>query len=116
MTSPIQLKQCTDHCLECHRSCLETVQYCLAEGGRHAEAGPLQLLQNCASLCETSAQFMIASSPLHTDVCAANAEVCRTCAEECETFSGDLKMEQCAEVCRRCAESCERMSQRKVAA
>jgi hypothetical protein len=115
MTSPIELKQCIDHCFECHRSILETVQYCLTLGGRHAQAAHIQLLQNCASICQTSAEFMIAVSPLHPDVCAAAAQVCTDCADECESFE-DYQMERCAQACRRCAESCGRMSRRKVAA
>ncbi len=70
MTSTaLSMKECIDVCLECHRVCLETLQYCLKQGGRHVEASHIQLLQNCASICETNAQFLISGSELHATTC-----------------------------------------------
>ena len=101
---------CMDKCLECKRVCVETATYCVSKGGRHAEPEHLKHLVDCATICQTSADFMMHDSEQHGVVCRACAEICRRCAEACEQFSGDQVMERCAEVCRECAESCEEMA------
>ena len=84
--------------------------HCLQMGGRHAEAGHLQLLLDCAEICQTSANFMTRGSELHNRTCAVCAEICERCAEDCEQFGDEALMKACAETCRRCAESCRQMA------
>jgi hypothetical protein len=103
--------------LDCHRVCLETAQHCLHRGGKHADAAHIGLLQSCASICETSVQFMIADSVCHEMICATCAAVCTTCAEDCDEMSGsDAEMRRCAEVCRNCASLCDQMGKSRTAA
>jgi hypothetical protein len=116
MAQQTGMKECIDNCVECHRVCLETLAHCLRKGGRHAEAPHVTLLQNCADICQTSARFMIAGSPLHPSTCATCAQVCAACADDCEGMADDEAMRRCAEVCRRCADSCRRMSGGRAAA
>ncbi len=105
------MQQCMQNCTECHRVCLETIQPCLSLGGKHASPEHIRLLQDCAQICATSADFMIRGSELHTRTCGVCAEICRRCAEECASVTdGDAQMQRCAEVCRRCAESCRQMA------
>jgi hypothetical protein len=104
------MEQCIQNCLDCHRICLETIAYCLQQGGKHAEAAHIRLLQDCAQICATSADFMIRGSDLHTLTCAACAQICARCATACEQMGNDAQMKACAEVCRRCAESCRQMA------
>jgi hypothetical protein len=79
-------------------------------GGKHAEAGHIRLMLDCAEICQTSANFMLRRSEVHGRTCGVCAEVCRRCAEDCERFSDDEQMTACAEMCRRCSSSCEEMS------
>ncbi len=104
------MQQCIDECLNCHSICLETVAHCLQQGGKHAEARHIRLLLDCAEICQTSANFMLRGSDLHTRTCAVCAEVCERCAESCDQFGNDTRMQACAEACRRCAESCRQMA------
>ena len=104
------MEQCIQECLSCHRVCLETLTYCLQKGGKHAEAKHVRLLMDCVHICQTSADFMLRGSDLHTRTCFACAEVCAACAESCEKMGEDARMKACAEACRRCAESCRGMS------
>ena len=83
-----EMQQCIQNCMECHRICLETVPHCLQMGGKHAEAAHIRLLLDCAEICQTSANFMIRGSDLHTRTCAVCAEVCERCAEA--ALSGNL--------------------------
>jgi hypothetical protein len=101
-----QLQQCIENCQECHTICLETLQYCAQKGGRHVEAEHLKLLSDCVQICQTSADFMIRESSLHSETCDACAAVCEACAEDCERMSDDPQMKKCADICSRCAESC----------
>lgn len=109
-----EMQRCIEVCQECHEVCLQTVSHCLEKGGRHAEAAHIRLLLDCTEICQTSANFMIRGSDLHTETCRACAEVCERCAADCERL-GDPKMRECAETCRRCAESCTRMAGAAVA-
>lgn len=95
-------------CQDCHSLCLQlAMTYCLDRGGRHAEKSHLQVMLNCAELCQTSANFMLSGSALHGRVCAVCAEACEACAKSCEEL-GDMR--QCVDECRRCAESCRTMA------
>lgn len=109
------MKECIDACLECHRICLETVQYCLRKGGEHANPAQVSLLQDCASICETSAQFMISGSDLYVKTCETCAVVCLRAEESCDRFRNDLQLIRCADICSRCAEACERMHEQAAA-
>jgi hypothetical protein len=105
-----EIQQCIQNCTDCHHICLETVLYCLRQGGKHAEPDHIRLLLDCAEICQTSANFMIRGSDLHARTCGVCAEVCERCAEDCERMGDDAQMKACAEICRRCADSCRRMA------
>jgi hypothetical protein len=105
-----EMQRCIDDCQECHEICLETFSHCLLKGGRHAEAGHIRLLIDCAEICETSANFMIRGSDLNTETCRACAEICERCAEDCQRLADDDTMKRCVDLCRRCAESCRQMA------
>ncbi|NOJ97037.1 four-helix bundle copper-binding protein [Corallococcus coralloides] len=104
------MRECIDHCMACHRVCLETLADCLKRGSRLSEPGPLRLLMDCADICDTSARFMLRGSELHSRTCFACAEVCAACATACEALGDEGLMEACADACRRCEESCRGMS------
>lgn len=105
------MQQCITNCLDCHRICLQTIQHCLQMGGPHAEAGHIRLMMDCAEICQTSENFMLRGSDLHTRTCAVCAEVCDLCAEDCQKMSEDEPMQACADACRRCAKSCQQMAE-----
>ncbi len=98
------IQHCIASCEQCHEMCLRTAMtHCLELGGRHTEPTHFRLMLNCAELCQTTANFMIADSPLHTLLCSACAEVCDACAKSCDGMDG---MSDCATACTRCAENC----------
>lgn len=108
-TLSAEMQQCIHECLDCHGVCLEAVRQCLEMGGRHAEARHQILLQDCAEICQTAANFMLRHSERHRETCSLCARICRACEEGCRSVSNDPVMVACAEACRRCAELCERM-------
>lgn len=103
------MNDCIQVCTQCDATCLETINYCLGEGGKHAAPDHIILMTACADICNTAARTMLRGSNVHA-VCRACAEVCHQCAASCEAFGDDAEMQRCAETCRRCAESCEAMA------
>jgi hypothetical protein len=105
-----QMQACIQECQDCHSVCLQTVVHCLEKGGKDAEAEHIRLMLDCAEICQTSANFMLRGSELHTLTCEICDEICSQCADSCEQFGDDAEMRACAETCRRCAESCQTMA------
>lgn len=104
------MNECIDNCQQCHAICLETINHCLSQGGRHAEAGHIALMATCADICATSADAMLRAAQVHEVTCRACADVCRQCAGSCASLGDDPEMQRCVDICTRCAESCERMA------
>lgn len=106
-----EMQNCINECLSCHAVCLETIRHCLEMGGKHAEAKHIALLQDCAQICATSADFMLRGSGFHQQTCGVCASICNACADECAKLADGAEfMQRCADACRRCAESCRKMS------
>jgi hypothetical protein len=105
-----EMKQCIQNCLDCHSICLNTVTYCLQQGGMHSELPHIRLMLDCAEICQTCANFMLRSSEMHIRTCAICAEICLKCAEDCDCMGDDEQMKACAQMCRTCAETCRQMS------
>lgn len=104
------MNDCIDHCTQCHAVCLETINHCLSQGGKHASPEHISLLAACADICATSADTMLRGAPVRGIVCGACADICTQCAEACESMGDDAEMKRCAEMCRRCADSCRSMA------
>lgn len=97
--------------LECYKICTKTINHCLKMGGDHASAEHINLLMDCAKICQLAADFAIRGSVHHAALCQLCAQICRECADECEAInSEDEEMKECAQICRECADACERMS------
>ena len=107
------MQDCISNCMTCHAVCLETITHCLQMGGEHARPDHIKMLQDCAQICITSADFMLRGSQFHGQTCGVCAAVCEACAKECESMAtgdGADIMQRCAEACRRCADSCRQMA------
>src|SRR3546814_5683909 len=44
------MNACIDNCTQCHATCLETINYCLSQGGQHAAPEHIGLLATCADI------------------------------------------------------------------
>jgi hypothetical protein len=104
------VRHCIDECVRCHEVCLSTIPYCLEQGGRHAEEVHITLFLDCATICQTAADFMLRGSDEQAHLCMACAAICERCAEDCDQFIRDEVMQACADVCRSCADACEQLS------
>lgn len=105
-----EMNACIEACTTCHATCVETLVYCLGQGGRHAAPAHVALMQTCADICAVSADAMRRGTPVHRHTCGACAGICAACAEDCASMGDDAVMQHCAEVCRRCADECREMA------
>ena len=104
------MNDCIDNCTNSHATCLETLNYCLTMGGKHAAAEHTTLLSACADICATSADTMLRGAAVYKATCKACSDICAECAASCDSFGDDAEMKKCAEICRRCAKSCAAMA------
>jgi hypothetical protein len=99
--------------MECYKVCTKTINHCLEMGGEHASPQHINLLMDCAKMCQTAADFAIRQSENHPAVCGVCADIYEQCADQCEEMAGDdEEMKKCAQVCRECAEECRKMAAR----
>lgn len=105
-----QMQSAIQDAKDCHAVCVQTVTYCLQQGGQHAQASHIQSLLDCAAACQISEDFMLEGSPLHPKACGLCVDTCTRCAESCAQFGNDEQMKACADACRRCAASCQPMA------
>ena len=111
MDMPSSMQTCIQNCLDCFQECSHLIDHCLQKGGIHADPKHIKLLNDCAKICNLSADFMLRHSDYHDVTCKSCAEICIACAESCEAMAEqDEMMKACAQVCRKCAASCEEMS------
>ncbi len=108
MTSE-EVRECLKDSMECYQTCSETILRCLSIGGKHAEAEHINLIMDCAKICNTNADFMLRNSTYYPQTCGICADICDECADNFDRFDEDF-MKECASVCRRCAESCREMA------
>jgi hypothetical protein len=104
-----EVRECIQDCVDCYRTCNQTLIRCLSMGGKHAELEHLNLIMDCARICNTNADFMIRNSTYYPQTCGLTADICDECSDVCDRFEDDF-MKECASVCRRCAESCREMA------
>jgi len=103
-TPPSDKDECIEDCLECYRICTETaLTHCIEAGGEHVEPDHFRLMLNCAQICRTTAEFLLAESEFDSRLCALCEEVCEACADSCRAIGG---MDDCVQACEMCAESC----------
>src|SRR5678815_912449 len=53
-----ELQHCIEECLNCHAVCTMTAQYCLTEGGEHADVNLIGVLLDCAEICQVRCPTM----------------------------------------------------------
>lgn len=108
-TMAMPIKECIDLCMASHAMCLETANHVASAVRTAASVQLIALLNDCAEICQSTANSMIRTSALHPILCRACAEACERCARECERQSGDPQLAICVAACRRCASSCRQM-------
>ncbi|MFM9433039.1 hypothetical protein ACFDR9_000068 [Janthinobacterium sp. CG_23.3] len=99
-----EMQACIDACAHCHQVCLQTAMtHCLNMGGGHVEPEHFRLMNNCAEICQSSANLQLSGSVFSARLCALCADVCTACADSCRELDG---MEGCVSACERCAANC----------
>lgn len=104
-------QKCIDACEDCNKVCLDTIKHCRTMGGKHVEKSHINLLNDCAEICKSSADFMKRESNYSIDICKLCSDICDACALSCENVDPfEEKMRECANTCRDCAMTCREMT------
>src|SRR5215475_12988187 len=98
------VQECIELCIQCHQTCVDTLDYCIRND--HTAPSHLRILLDTTEICQTTANFLMRNSDIHRGVCAACASTCRACASSCAQFDDEI-IAQCARSCLECADSCD---------
>jgi uncharacterized protein Yka (UPF0111/DUF47 family) len=107
-TEQNSMQECIENCNECHQLCLETISHYLNLDQKENDTQLLQILFDCAYICQVSADFLIRKSNCHAELCEVCAQICLKCADACNPMKDD-QFKDCEEACRRCADTCQEM-------
>lgn len=96
---------------ECISICTLCADACLHEPDVTELRVCITLNQDCAAVCQATAEVLGRFAPAGVDVMAAQLraciDICNACAEECSRHAGHMRhCEVCAEACRDCAAVC----------
>ncbi|MBA4793404.1 MAG: four-helix bundle copper-binding protein [Phenylobacterium sp.] len=106
----MSMDDCVALCIASHRSCLTSARHVMGQPQLRAPAQLVALLQDCAELCQTTANSMLRGAPTHTLLCRACADLCEACAQACDAFKNDAVLTRCAATCRECGAACRHMA------
>ena len=102
------MKECIKACGTCHDLCLSmAMRHCLRRGGEHVAPEHFGLMRDCAEICQTAANFMLAGSHHHQRMCSVCAAICEACAKSCSALDD---MQECVAACEHCAQTCRQMA------
>src|SRR3546814_17041421 len=71
------MNACIDNCTPCHATCLETLNYCLSQGGQHAAPAHNGLPATSAHICAPRAHAMLRGPAIPASNCGPCAVPCR---------------------------------------
>jgi hypothetical protein len=89
--SPEDQKAAVD-CTNAHNIALQTFHYCQTMGGGFVDPENLNVLQDCAELCELMDSFILRQSRLKADLSELCFRACDACVKLAEKFSSDEQM------------------------
>ncbi|MFB2977539.1 four-helix bundle copper-binding protein [Microseira sp. BLCC-F43] len=103
------MQTCMQALMECQKTCMETMTYCMTKGGKYMDATMMGMMRDCAQMCMMCMNMTIGGSEFMTSTCMLCAQMCEKCAKACEMMGDDAKMMECATACYKCAECCKMM-------
>lgn len=96
---------CIDWCGKCVQICYECFNACLSEPDLNARKDCVNILIECAVVCQASIAVMSINGIFSKEQCELCEKLCRKCAETCAMFK-DPHCKKCADICMMCAEAC----------
>src|SRR4051812_888302 len=111
-----QLGRAIEAIVECGSVCTICADACLAEQHVQMLVHCIQLNQECADICHTTAATLLRpGSPAHTVLpllLQACQSICESCGQECEQHASMHEhCRVCAQSCRNCAQLCAELMQ-----
>ena len=103
-------RQAISDCKAAHKACLEAAAYCEGQGGQYCENERVQLLRECADLCERTAASLQDNAEPNRELGERCAEVCARVGKELHDLKDDPQMLACAQACLRCASELKKLA------
>lgn len=90
---------------ECGSMCEHMVSHFLCMPDIHSRIHQIQLLRDCATICETMFCYITRRSVSAKGTAKLCAYICEVCGNECAKFA-DQESQMCSRLCLRCAQEC----------
>lgn len=90
---------------ECGAVCDNMTTMVLTKPDLQFRTNQLQLLRDCANICDTTENFVARNSPFAKTIADECAYICETCGTECSRFP-DMESQRCAQICFKCVDEC----------
>jgi hypothetical protein len=94
-------------CLGTKNVCLQTQRYCLTKGGKLVDPTFINQLQDCAAVCDLTANAVLRESALKSDLAKLCNQTCQTTVKACEQFKDDPQVQMCTQYAQASAQSCQ---------
>lgn len=98
--------KCIRDCNNTYPSCDEAIAFLEQPDCTIKDSSLLDLLKDCSSICQLTAQSLGGSSPFAKAICELCAQITDRSAQNCDAYPNEKKLKICAENCRTCAASC----------
>jgi hypothetical protein len=104
-----EAQQCLAALVVCQQVCMETISYCLHQGGQLADEPLIRLLQDATDVCRLSSDLLLRRSAWQGRMSTLAAEVLGQCARRCLELGEDAQLNACSAACLRAASCAKRM-------
>lgn len=91
--------------LGCMNVCEHMTTMMLGTQDVHARRNQINLLRDCATICNTLACYLARESVFARMTASLCARICEVCGNACAQF-GDQASQSCARICMHCAQEC----------
>ncbi|ETT40473.1 hypothetical protein M2277_005755 [Paenibacillus sp. LBL] len=90
---------------ECGAMCEHMVSHFLCMPDARSRIHQIQLLRDCATICETLSCYIARRSVFAKAAANLCAYICEACGNECAKFA-DQESQMCSRMCLKCAQEC----------
>jgi hypothetical protein len=105
-----KIQKCAVDCSNAYNVSLQTLRYCLTQGGKFADPSNLNKIQDCSELCHAVSSFLLRESEMKNDILKICSKACEECNKFCEQFTEDKQMAACGQYAKVAGESCKEVA------
>ena len=104
------LQKCVVDCSNAKNVGIQTLRYCLEQGGKFADPENLNKIQDCNELCNIVCSFLLRKSVMTKEMLKICQKACEDCSLFCQQFKEDKQLEACGKYANQASESCKHLA------